>query len=146
MTLGRFILSSVLVSATFAITAYVLITASLDSPQHTMQTRGVLYLALVPYFLGAFLNKEGYWERTDSLSELLRPSAHKKRSRTFARVVRLTAFVLLAGAAIITYQTWGFGQLRWLAILLLGALWGGTLTRAWFIYKECLSSRSRATR
>jgi hypothetical protein len=30
--------------------------------------------------------------------------------------------------------------------LLLGASWGAVVTRAWFIYQECLTSRSRPTR
>lgn len=146
MTLARFVISSVLVSATFAIMAYVIFVATLDSPHNGMQTRGVLYLALLPYFFGALVNKEGYWERPESVSELLYPSERKKKLRALSRVVRVVLVVLLIGLGTVTYQTGGYGFLKGLALVVIGALWGGMLTRAWFIYQESLAVASRRTR
>ncbi len=145
MTLARFVVSSVLVSATFAIMAYVIFVAALNDSHNGMQTRGVLYLALLPYFLGALINKEGYWERPESVSELLYPSERKKKSRALSRVVRIVLVVLLIGLGAVTYQAGGYGSLKGLALVVIGALWGGMLTRAWFIYQRSLTVASRRT-
>lgn len=62
LKLARFIVSSVLVSATFGILGYVVIVFPLDSSDNSIRMRGISYLALLPYFLGALINKEGYWQ------------------------------------------------------------------------------------
>jgi hypothetical protein len=146
MTFGKFFLSSFLVSTTFAMSAYILLGSMLEGPEEIIQRRGVLYLALLPYFLGALINKEGYWERSEALSELLNPSQKKKRSRALSRVMRVALVVLLFGAGIVAYQIWGSDAVKGLLLLLLGAIWGGVVMRAWFIYQEGLASASRRTR
>ncbi|MHB8624232.1 MAG: hypothetical protein ACYDBA_12850 [Sulfuricaulis sp.] len=126
--------------------AYVIFVATLDGPHNGMQTRGVLYLALLPYFFGALVNKEGYWERPESVSELLYPSERMKKSRALSRVVRVVLVVLLFGLGTVTYQAGGgYGSLKGLALVVIGALWGGMLTRAWFIYQQRLAVASRRT-
>lgn len=146
MTLRKFILSSVLVSATFGVMAYVLLVATFDDPSKFMERRGVLYLALLPYFLGALINKEGYWERSESLSELLYPSQRKKKARTLSRVLRLVGVFALLGLGFLIYQAGGYEPLRGSLLVLLGAFWGGVITRAWFIFQESLTVASRRTR
>jgi fatty acid desaturase len=146
MTLGKFLLSSVLVSITFGIMGYVLLVSSLNDPNSYMERRGVLYLALLPYLLGALINKEGYWERSESLSELLYPPKEKKKARALSRVWRLVLVFGLVGLGFLTYQSGGYEPVKGLLLVLLGAFWGGVVTRAWFIYQESLTVASRRTR
>lgn len=143
MILGKFLLSSLLVSTTFGIMAYVLLASSLEAPNDFMQRFGVLYLALLPYFLGALINKEGYWHRSETLAELLSPPEEKKR--VFSPFVRIVLVVGFYGASIFLYQALGAAKLKELLLLLLGAVWGGTIVRAWFIYQEGLTFASRRT-
>lgn len=125
--------------------AYVLLGSVLEGPDDVIQRRGVLYLALLPYFLGALINKEGYWERSETLTELLNPSERKKRARVLSRVVRIVFVVSLFGAGVVTYQQWGSEAVKGLLVLVLGAIWGGIIMRAWFIFQEGLTIASRRT-
>jgi hypothetical protein len=146
MTLRRFILSSILVSATFGMMAYAIAIATSDSGVNVMRVRGLLYLALLPYFLGALINKEGYWQRPISNSEFIDPSKKGKRSKLFFRLLRVSLILLLFGLGIATYHLWSYGMLKNLALVILGIFWGWTITRAWFVYRESQIIDSRSVK
>mgnify|MGYP001567062856 FL=1 len=146
MTFIRFLLSSLLVSATFAICAYILFGSALAEPGNFNQRYGALYLALLPYFLGALLNKEGYWERSEPLDELLHPSEQKPKPRIFAHIVRVVFVLMLIGVVVVTRQVLGTEVVKGILLISLGAVWGAVIMRAWIIFQEGLtigSSRRR---
>lgn len=74
MKLGRFLLSSFLVSVSFAFMALAIMFATAGTIEG-MRGRGLVYSALLPYLFGAILNQEGYWQRSDSVADLIKPSS-----------------------------------------------------------------------
>ena len=131
LKIARFIVSSMLVSATFGILGYVVITYPLDNPDNSIRMRGISYLALLPYFLGALINKEGYWQWLKDLGRFQREKTSKIRTKVLQAII---AF-LLVGLVSVAYLYWGSGAIRTLLLLILTAIWIGTVRRAWLVYK-----------
>lgn len=129
--IARFVVSSVLVSATFGILAYVVIAYPLGSPDDSIRMRGISYLALLPYLLGALINKEGYWQWSRELH-----SQGAKASRVHTRMFQIIVALLLVGAVSIAYLRWGSDAVRTALLLILTAVWMGVVRRAWLVHKE----------
>jgi small-conductance mechanosensitive channel len=94
--------------------------------------RGISYLALLPYFLGALINKEGYWQWSRELHRL----QGKKPSKIRTRVLQIMIALLLVGLISVAYLYWGSGAVRTLLLLILTAMWIGIVRRAWLAYKD----------
>jgi hypothetical protein len=129
---AKFVVSSMLVSATFGILGYVVIAYPLDSPDNSIRMRGISYLALLPYLLGALINKEGYWQWS---KEPGRPKG-EKTLRTRTRVLQIIIASLLVGSASVAYLHWGSDAVRTVLLLILTAIWTGAVRRAWLVHKE----------
>ncbi|BAU48309.1 hypothetical protein SVA_1755 [Sulfurifustis variabilis] len=136
MTLARFILSSALVSGSFIVLAVPLLFSSLGTTENIFQKYPLLFLFPLPYFLGASLNKEAYWARSLSLSELLNSRESKKQKGEYGWAVRMLTAVVLGLAVSLPPPP------KDTFLLLLGVSWGAVVTRAWFIYQECLTRNS----
>lgn len=136
MTFGRFLLSSILVSASFIMMAFAIVLAT-DGAIEGMRGRGLVYLALLPYLFGALLNKEGYWERSVTVSELIKPSSKKDQGlRILFRILRFSLVLLLIVFGIMAHDLGGLGAVREFALVALGVIWGGAISRAWFIFRR----------
>ncbi len=128
MSLLRFLLSSVLVSATFALMAYAIAVAVSDEGVDFMRSRGLLYFSLLPYLFGALINKEGYWQRSEG---------KKKKPELFDhRALRGAVLLLLLGIGTVIYVLWGYQAVKNTTLVMLGLVWGALVARAWFIYEE----------
>ena len=132
LKIAKFVVSSILVSDTFGILGYVVIAFPLDSPDNSIRMRGISYLALLPYFLGALINKEGYWQWSKDIGR----SQRKKTSKIRTRVLQVIIAFLLVGLVSVAYLYWGSGAVRTLLLLILTVIWIGAVRRAWLVYKE----------
>lgn len=117
-----------LVSATFVILGYIVFTFPPDSSENSIRMRGLSYLALLPYFFGALINREGYWPWTKGLD-------HSQRGRKW-KVLLVIVALLLVGTALVAYLNLGSNVVTVLLLLILAAVWLAVVRHAWTVYEQ----------
>lgn len=127
----KFVASTMFVSATFMILGYIAISYP-EGPDSSVRMRGISYLALLPYLVGALINREGYWEWSKNLDR----SHGKRTSRTSAKALQIWAAFLLVCSVAIAYLQWGSIAVRSALLLALIATWVGIIRQAWLVHKR----------